>query len=75
MFGQKDFHKDSRLHEHNYRHDAYGHTHGAIDTAILTTQRGIWAIKWSFFWLLALLAIFCYLILVGIHKFTYIYVS
>ena len=53
MFGQKDFHKDSRLHEHNYRHDAYGHTHGVIDTAILTTQRGIWAVKWSFFGLLA----------------------
>ncbi|MBM2834861.1 MAG: czcD, partial [Candidatus Brocadiaceae bacterium] len=53
MFGQKDFHKDSRLHEHNYRHDAYGHTHGAIDPAILTTQRGIWAVKWSFLGLLA----------------------
>jgi len=53
MFGQKDFHKDIRLHDHNYRHDAYGHTHGTIDPAILTTQRGIWAVKWSFLGLLA----------------------
>ena len=25
-----------------------GHTHGVIDASITTTQRGIWAIKWSF---------------------------
>ena len=24
------------------------HTHGAVDPSILTTRRGIWAIKWSF---------------------------
>ncbi|MEW6457142.1 MAG: cation diffusion facilitator family transporter [Acidobacteriota bacterium] len=29
------------------------HTHGAIDPSVFTTQRGIWAIKWSFFGLLA----------------------
>jgi cation diffusion facilitator family transporter len=29
------------------------HTHGAIDPAILSTQKGIWAIKWSFVGLLA----------------------
>ena len=27
---------------------SHGHTHGAMHPAILTTQRGIWAIKWSF---------------------------
>lgn len=26
----------------------HGHTHGAIDPTIATTERGIWAIKWSF---------------------------
>ncbi len=26
----------------------HGHTHGAIDPTIVTTERGIWAIKWSF---------------------------
>ena len=26
----------------------HGHTHGVVDPTIATTQRGIWAIKWSF---------------------------
>lgn len=47
MFGHRDSHK------HNHRHDAHVHTHGAIDRSVLTTQRGIWAIKWSFLGLLA----------------------
>ena len=25
----------------------HNHTHGTIDPALLTTQRGIWAVKWS----------------------------
>lgn len=25
-----------------------GHTHGIVDPSILTTERGIWAVKWSF---------------------------
>jgi cation diffusion facilitator family transporter len=37
----------------NLRPDVHGHTHGAIDPSILTTQRGIWAIKWSFIGLFA----------------------
>ncbi|TGQ12214.1 cation diffusion facilitator family transporter [Mesorhizobium sp. M2E.F.Ca.ET.219.01.1.1] len=32
-------------HDH---HGAHGHTHGVIDATIATTERGIWAIKWSF---------------------------
>jgi cation diffusion facilitator family transporter len=32
-----------------HRHDGpHGHTHGVIDATIATTERGIWAIKWSF---------------------------
>lgn len=27
---------------------SHGHTHGTIDPAITTSERGIWAIKWSF---------------------------
>jgi len=27
---------------------AHGHTHGVVDPTIATTDRGIWAIKWSF---------------------------
>jgi cation diffusion facilitator family transporter len=34
-------------------HDSHAHSHGAIDPALLDTQRGIWATKWS---LVALLA-------------------
>jgi cation diffusion facilitator family transporter len=29
----------------------HGHTHGTVDAALFTTERGIWAVKWSFFWL------------------------
>src|SRR5262245_19416551 len=37
-------------HEHNDHASAHGHdhTHGIVDPVITTTQRGIWAIKWSF---------------------------
>lgn len=36
---------DHRHDDHDHRH---GHTHGVIDPGIATTDRGIWAIKWSF---------------------------
>lgn len=32
-------------HSHGHGH---GHTHGVVDPTIATTQRGIWAVKWSF---------------------------
>ena len=31
----------------DHGHD-HGHTHGVVDPTIATTDRGIWAIKWSF---------------------------
>jgi cation diffusion facilitator family transporter len=34
-------------------HTHHAHTHGAVDPAILSTERGIWAIKWSFVGLFA----------------------
>lgn len=42
--------------EHGHQHSAHGHshtkghghTHGSINPSILTNQRGIWAVKWSF---------------------------
>ena len=52
MFGHRDSHGISQSNEHRHRHDAHVHTHGALDPAILTSQRGIWAIKWSLFGLL-----------------------
>ena len=47
MFGYKNYHKRERSYEQNHRHKAHAHTHGAIDPSVFTTQRGIWAIKWS----------------------------
>jgi cation diffusion facilitator family transporter len=55
-----DAHKSSEPPEHSHqgpdhnheKHD-HGHTHGAIDPSIITTERGIWAIKWSFIVLFA----------------------
>ena len=35
----------SNHHHQKHNHD---HTHGVVDPTLLTTQRGIWAIKWSF---------------------------
>ncbi|HVS83260.1 MAG TPA: cation diffusion facilitator family transporter [Pyrinomonadaceae bacterium] len=41
-----------KQHGHSHGHDqgggAHGHTHGTIDPSIIATQRGLWAIKWSF---------------------------
>jgi Co/Zn/Cd efflux system component len=52
---------DHHGHDHDHRHDddrnsdphghasaAHAHTHGVVDPAITTSERGIWAIKWSF---------------------------
>ncbi|WP_083246860.1 cation diffusion facilitator family transporter [Mesorhizobium sp. SEMIA 3007] len=38
---------DHAGHGHDH-HGPHGHTHGVIDATIATTNRGIWAIKWSF---------------------------
>jgi len=36
-------------HSHSDRdHSRHNHTHGAVDPSILSSERGIWAIKWSF---------------------------
>lgn len=40
-------------HNHNHEHDDHGHTHGAVDPSIATSERGIWAVKWSFVGLFA----------------------
>ncbi|HJX32350.1 MAG TPA: cation diffusion facilitator family transporter [Thermodesulfobacteriota bacterium] len=40
-------------HARNHGKGTHVHTHGAIDPSIFTTQRGIWAIKWSFLGLFA----------------------
>jgi cation diffusion facilitator family transporter len=37
----------SEYHNHDH-HEGHGHTHGAVDPSIATSERGIWAVKWSF---------------------------
>ena len=35
-------------HDHHHVHGAeHGHSHGAVDPSIATSERGIWAVKWS----------------------------
>lgn len=45
-------HEDSHSHDDGHGHShgkgGHGHTHGAIDPSITTSERGIWALKWSF---------------------------
>jgi cation diffusion facilitator family transporter len=54
-----EHHPDSHHHDDppdhagpGHRH-GYGHRHGVIDPTIARTRRGMWALKWSFFGLLA----------------------
>lgn len=44
MFSRKRSHTSDQSHDQRGTHN---HTHGTIDPALLTTQRGIWAVKWS----------------------------
>ncbi|MGO6847403.1 cation transporter [Rhizobium ruizarguesonis] len=46
-FGARGHSHDAHGHGHDH-HGPHGHTHGVIDATIATTDRGIWAIKWSF---------------------------
>lgn len=53
---------DAQDHDHGHDHHdgGHGHVHGIVDPSIFTTERGIWALKWSFGGLLvtALLQVF-----------------
>jgi cation diffusion facilitator family transporter len=35
-------------HDHSRRAAGHGHNHGVVDPSITTSEKGIWAIKWSF---------------------------
>lgn len=53
------FHAHS--HDHSYSHSrGHSHTHGTVDPSILATNKGLWAVKWSFIGLMitAVLQIF-----------------
>jgi cation diffusion facilitator family transporter len=34
-------------HDHTRAHQAHAHTHGIVDPTLFSTDRGIWALKWS----------------------------
>ncbi|MGI8541767.1 MAG: cation diffusion facilitator family transporter [Rubrobacteraceae bacterium] len=36
-----------------HRHEVGGHVHGAVDPSIAASERGMWAVKWSFVGLMA----------------------
>ena len=45
---------DAHWHDHAHGdHEDHGHAHGAVDPSIATSERGIWAVKWSFVGLFA----------------------
>src|SRR5262245_42320761 len=44
MSNNERSHASEQSHGHHADHN---HTHGTIDPALLTTERGIWAVKWS----------------------------
>jgi cation diffusion facilitator family transporter len=44
MFNSEHSHVEGHSHDH---HGEHNHTHGTIDPTLLTTERGIWAVKWS----------------------------
>jgi len=50
-------HSQAHSHEHSHGHS---HTHGTVDPSILATNKGLWAVKWSFIGLMitAVLQIF-----------------
>jgi cation diffusion facilitator family transporter len=41
-------HEQGDTRGHTLAGGAHGHTHGSVDPTLLTTARGIWAVKWSF---------------------------
>jgi cation diffusion facilitator family transporter len=53
MTDHPNTHQNNHPHEHDSGQRTHVHTHGAVDPSLLTTQRGIWAIKWSFIGLFA----------------------
>ncbi len=44
-------------HDAPHRHHGHGHTHAGVDPSIVSTDRGLWALKWSFVGLMITAAI------------------
>ena len=41
-------HEHDHSQGHDHGGDVHGHTHGTIDPSITSSDRGLWAVKWSF---------------------------
>jgi len=39
---------DDHDHSHGHEPGGHGHSHGIVDPSIVSTDRGLWALKWSF---------------------------
>lgn len=35
-------------HSEGHGHSGHGHTHGRVDPSLMSNERGLWAVKWSF---------------------------
>jgi cation diffusion facilitator family transporter len=51
-------------HDHSHG-DGHGHAHGIVDPSITTSDRGMWAIKWSFAGLAATAALQLFVVLIS----------
>ncbi len=55
--GHSHDHGDRAHHDDHYHarrdHQRHGHTHGVVDPSIASSERGVWALKWSFVGLMA----------------------
>ena len=49
----RDFGGSDHPHVYSHGHGELSHTHGAVDPSISASERGIWAVKWSFIGLFA----------------------
>src|SRR5215213_4149991 len=46
-------HSEEHRHDHYHGRGGHSHTHAAVDPTLATSERGIWAFKWSFVGLMA----------------------
>src|SRR3989338_3523327 len=53
-----------RTHKRGHSH---AHSHGVIDTSIITHERGLWAVKWSFV-ILGFTALFQVFVVIASHS-------
>jgi Co/Zn/Cd efflux system component len=59
-------HRHDHPHDHGHDHSpGHGHAHGIVDPSITTSDRGLWAIKWSFVGLAATAMLQLFVVLIS----------